>query len=163
MQIEIKDGMKCIRIGEYLIGLHYARQLYKWLTPNYISTYKDPNVIDDGFAEFYLTNPNLDKEVNPLLLRCLIENVFQEWFSKHRRYFKAEHTNAEWEGKLEKYSQCVYCGSRGKLTKDHIVPIINGGSDKIDNIVPACMDCNRRKGALPLDKFLQMNKGGVNG
>jgi hypothetical protein len=39
---------------------------------------------------------------------------------------------------------CVYCGKPADSV-DHIMPRSRGGSDTIDNLAPACMDCNRRK------------------
>ncbi len=41
---------------------------------------------------------------------------------------------------------CQYCGSRGNLTVDHIVPRSKGGSSAWENIVTSCAPCNRRKG-----------------
>lgn len=44
---------------------------------------------------------------------------------------------------------CMYCGSQlsGKLlTRDHVVPIHQGGRDTWSNLVTACRSCNSRKG-----------------
>ena len=47
---------------------------------------------------------------------------------------------------------CVYCG-RGypavTLEIDHVNPRAAGGTDDLPNLVAACYDCNRGKGALP--------------
>lgn len=41
---------------------------------------------------------------------------------------------------------CHYCGAKVlPITQDHIVPRGLGGPDKMWNIVPACVDCNRAK------------------
>ncbi|MDX9706696.1 MAG: HNH endonuclease [Azospira sp.] len=45
---------------------------------------------------------------------------------------------------------CCYCGSRKRaeqLTRDHIVPLSRGGSDRWRNVVTACKPCNQKKGA----------------
>ena len=44
---------------------------------------------------------------------------------------------------------CAYCGKRGSrhLTRDHIVPLSQGGKDIWRNVTTACMGCNHRKGA----------------
>ncbi|HEV7353542.1 MAG TPA: HNH endonuclease [Brevundimonas sp.] len=41
---------------------------------------------------------------------------------------------------------CQYCGARGELTFDHVVPRSHGGRTTWDNIVAACSPCNLRKG-----------------
>ncbi len=45
--------------------------------------------------------------------------------------------------------RCMYCGFRfsdSELTRDHIVPRVQGGGDYWSNVVAACQRCNHRKG-----------------
>lgn len=42
---------------------------------------------------------------------------------------------------------CHWCGRYGN-TLDHLVPQSIGGTDELDNLVLACMDCNSRRGNL---------------
>lgn len=59
----------------------------------------------------------------------------------------ATHTVDQWSALVAEFSsRCVHCGSRGRVTRDHITPISIGGSDGIDNIQPPCASCNSRKG-----------------
>ena len=43
--------------------------------------------------------------------------------------------------------KCQYCGSKGDLTFDHVLPRAHGGITSWDNIVAACSPCNLRKGS----------------
>lgn len=52
-------------------------------------------------------------------------------------------------------NRCAYCGVGGKMTQDHITPLSKGGSHTLDNIVPACIDCNRAKGTKDVEDFIQ--------
>ena len=55
-------------------------------------------------------------------------------------------------------NKCAYCGRSGrnrKLEMEHIVPKDNGGSDRYDNRVPSCEECNRAKDNMPLEVFLK--------
>lgn len=54
----------------------------------------------------------------------------------------------------DKY-KCQYCGKRfpSDLEVDHIVPRSRGGTDRSDNLVAACHDCNQRKGKMTATEF----------
>jgi 5-methylcytosine-specific restriction endonuclease McrA len=41
--------------------------------------------------------------------------------------------------------ECQYCGRRGSLTMDHVVPRSKGGETSWENVVACCATCNRRK------------------
>ena len=50
---------------------------------------------------------------------------------------------------------CRYCRSKDhELTVDHVVPVALGGTDKPDNLVAACRDCNAGKSSTPPDTAL---------
>ena len=50
---------------------------------------------------------------------------------------------------------CVYCGSREKLTIDHVIPKSKGGKNTWDNLVTCCSSCNLNKSDRPLKEFLE--------
>lgn len=41
------------------------------------------------------------------------------------------------------------------LTKDHVVPLRDGGRGTLDNLVSACRSCNQRKGVRPYATFME--------
>lgn len=45
---------------------------------------------------------------------------------------------------------CQYCGARGDLTFDHVVPRARGGITSWENVVAACSPCNLKKGSKSL-------------
>ena len=55
---------------------------------------------------------------------------------------------------------CLYCRKHASLcermTLDHIVPYVIGGSDRPTNLVTACADCNSRRKDMPIEDFAQM-------
>jgi len=48
--------------------------------------------------------------------------------------------------------QCQYCGAKGDLTFDHVVPRSQGGRTSWENVVAACGPCNLRKGSKSLSQ-----------
>ncbi|MGK7914502.1 MAG: HNH endonuclease [Prochloraceae cyanobacterium] len=42
--------------------------------------------------------------------------------------------------------QCQYCGSKKRLTIDHVIPLSKSGKHSWENVVIACEACNSRKG-----------------
>jgi rubrerythrin len=55
-------------------------------------------------------------------------------------------TIREFVREREKIDECIYCGSREHLTKEHILPLSRGGPDHPDNVVWVCRRCNSSKG-----------------
>lgn len=55
--------------------------------------------------------------------------------------------------------RCAYCGATPSetvlLEVDHIHPVVEGGTNDMDNIVTACFDCNRGKGGRLLTSVPQ--------
>lgn len=52
--------------------------------------------------------------------------------------------------------RCFYCDrqlSRQKKTRDHVIPKSRNGSNRPNNIVDSCRDCNCLKGQLTLEEF----------
>lgn len=50
---------------------------------------------------------------------------------------------------------CCYCGTRDRLTLDHVIPLSRGGVDCADNLLWACSRCNSSKGATDLMEWYQ--------
>ena len=45
---------------------------------------------------------------------------------------------------------CQYCGKRGEMTFDHVLPRCRGGQTTWENVVAACSACNFKKGSRDL-------------
>lgn len=72
-------------------------------------------------------------------------------------------TDAEWQQILADHDYtCAYCGRRGgALQREHQIPLSQGGTDTVRNVVPACGPCNQSKGVrtayFPRDVLAEMD------
>jgi 5-methylcytosine-specific restriction endonuclease McrA len=63
-------------------------------------------------------------------------------------------TAAEWLELVARWGNvCAYDGAPGPLEPDHRTPLFRGGSNFIDNILPACRSCNGRKHTMTEKEF----------
>ena len=63
-------------------------------------------------------------------------------------------TGAEWLELVARWGNvCAYRGEPGPLEPDHRVPLTRGGTNFIDNILPACRSCNARKHTMTEEEF----------
>ena len=68
---------------------------------------------------------------------------------------ESTHTEEEWMELKALYNfKCLRCGAQEpyiKLTRDHVIPLTQGGSDSIDNVQPLCARCNSKKNNKHID------------
>ena len=63
-------------------------------------------------------------------------------------------TAAEWLALVARWGNaCAYRGEPGPLEPDHRLPLARGGTNFIDNILPACRNCNARKHTMTEEEF----------
>lgn len=70
---------------------------------------------------------------------------------KRRGESNMNYTHQQWKETVIFFGgECAYCGRTMKkgerLTRDHLVPVADGGTTCQSNIVPACGSCNSSKG-----------------
>lgn len=104
-------------------------------------------------AEWLRDNPNWRRE-----WRAANREKDREYV-KRRRARKlgsgGSHTHEEFEALCSANGwRCWYCGVRAPLTEDHIVSLVCGGRDDIENVLPSCRQCNGSKGKSSADDFL---------
>lgn len=59
---------------------------------------------------------------------------------------ESEFTEQNWQECLKHFEySCAYCDSKGKLTREHLVPVAKDGGFTKNNIIPACPFCNSSK------------------
>jgi len=63
----------------------------------------------------------------------------------------------QWQEILAAYGyRCAYCDKKSKkLEQDHITALSRGGSNTASNVIPACRDCNTKKGTKPAPRLVQ--------
>ena len=83
--------------------------------------------------------------------------VVRAKFHKHRALWLAAEgafTPAEWdELVLVHGGRCAYCREAAPLEPDHRTALSRGGSNRIENILPACHRCNARKHRMTEAEF----------
>jgi 5-methylcytosine-specific restriction endonuclease McrA len=86
--------------------------------------------------------------------------AYQRASDHRRRSAGPGFTSEEWRALLERYEhRCAYCGVAGNLEADHRTPICRGGSNNIENILPACRRCNRTKFSMTEQEFRERRAG----
>jgi 5-methylcytosine-specific restriction endonuclease McrA len=50
--------------------------------------------------------------------------------------------------------ECQYCGAKENLHCDHVLPLIQGGANDIENLTTACRSCNCAKSGRTPEEWL---------
>jgi 5-methylcytosine-specific restriction endonuclease McrA len=105
----------------------------------------------------YANNREKRRTYNRAYRKAHPERYKEQVRTRRNRKYQAEgsHSEAEWEALKAKYTYtCLRCGRQEPeitLTRDHVIPITQGGSDWITNIQPLCHICNSSKNNKSID------------
>lgn len=90
------------------------------------------------------------RQLNPEKVNC-----YGHKYRKTKSFNGGTFTFGEWFSLCSLYElKCICCGKKfpfRKLSPDHVVPIIKGGLNSIENIQPLCRTCNLRKHSKVID------------
>ena len=95
---------------------------------------------------------NVEKYLQPSVARGLV-TIESETIAITKRFAVLRHDRAPLAPGLRRLvlerdgRRCVYCGASDRLECDHVIPVAQGGTDSLENLVTACLPCNRDKGA----------------
>lgn len=107
----------------------------------------------------YAANSAARAEANKLWARTNREAVVARAQRRiaRKRAAEGDVTLAQWrEILLNHDSKCFYCGTATPdLQMEHKTPLSRGGAHSPGNVVPACKQCNLRKGTLTAEEFAE--------
>lgn len=147
----------CI-LGLVIYGAAQATRILRWLTVGVSATIRRE-------ADPWGSERRRDDRRQRALQRALDLQQRERRLAilRLRRERPAGSYRGWWADKLREHEwACVYCGvvsgkpggpDHLRLHKEHDVPLARGGRHAVWNIVPACADCNFRKGVLTGDEF----------
>lgn len=82
----------------------------------------------------------------------------KESSSREKRVFAKTERECWYCGRLLVFANHGCPGSLGAWEVDHATPVSRGGSDRIWNLWPACVDCNREKGDKTAEEYRQVRR-----
>ena len=117
--------------------------------------YVDPEKRNEASRRWYKAHPEAFREA----YRANPERFKHAARLRYARLCGAEgsYTQDEWQAKLQEYNNCCsYCGIElgDSPTIDHDIPLSRGGTNYIDNLVPACKSCNSTKHTRTGEEYL---------
>lgn len=108
----------------------------------------DPTKVASSQREYYHRTKESRKELRRVVA------------ARRRALFAGEIELGEWlEALADHGNSCAYCGSTDNLEMDHVIPLSRGGEHAGHNVAPACMTCNRSKGARTPFEWLMFGGG----
>jgi len=104
---------------------------------------------------YYARNPERrQRQINASPNRRAVRKAADARRRSRKLEADGSYTYREWLLLVNAYGgQCAYCARTGVLHADHRMPLARGGSNSIDNIVPACPLCNFRKSTMTEAEF----------
>lgn len=162
-QAVYRDGLKrCRKCGQYKTTDEYSPHHEHWDRLSHVcktcvnaltqARYRDnPEAQRQRNRQRYKNNPARKLEQNAAWRKAHPDKSRAIWHRHRGRKLSAEgeFTAAQWQALVAHYcpdGRCLCCLRARKLEADHVIPLLQGGSNYISNIQPLCRSCNSQKG-----------------
>ena len=131
----------------------YNKQYYKdnaEVAKEKAKTYRENNKekVKEGKKRYRLTHLEQERENKRLYCKQnkdKINNLNQKRKARKKKLISTL-TSKQWnEIKIKFNNRCAYCGEEKPLAQDHFIPLSKGGEYTVNNIIPACKNCNSSK------------------
>lgn len=84
------------------------------------------------------------KNIGAIAMQCGLESLSDKHLYLANKQFRKEEFD----------HRCAYCGTKPiHLTIDHVVPRSQEGTNELNNLLPACRNCNESKGSRSLTNW----------
>jgi predicted phage replisome organizer len=134
-EIPYTDEMLAIAFEEKLEVVRMALNLFKKF--DMIDIVEDVIYLSNWSKYQSLDNLEKQKELNSKRVKEYRQRLSLIGGTAYQKHFSTLMLRDE--------AKCVYCGSEEELVIDHLIPIIQGGDNNIDNLVMCCKKCNSGK------------------
>ena len=111
----------------------------------------------DSLARYYKQmeeNPEKVRERRREWKRTEKGRAYQRVANYRRRSLPMSNEVRDW-WLSQRNAVCAYCWAAMATEIDHIIPISKGGTNDLDNLVPACRSCNASKNDRTLAEWLE--------
>lgn len=121
----------------------------------YRAEHKDE--LSDSFRKYYLEHHD---EMLERARKRRAEHPEDKRVSSRKRKAIVRGSNCELTTReiRELLTECLFCGSKEKLTLAHNIPVSRGGKTNKENTFCLCSSCNSRMNTMTLDELIDKRK-----
>jgi len=159
-------------LTEYIFVINLQDSIFQIGTKRYRDKFQNPEwkaaqkvkekIWQENKKEKQKIDPNIKQRYKDYRTKWK-ENNRENYLEQHRIHSQNRRNREtgekikieQWKKLCEKYdNKCLSCGKSGDyrtLTMDHVIPVMYGGKNNINNIQPLCKNCNSTKGTKIID------------
>ena len=143
--------------GENLLDNYCNIEQASWMENEYMTREQANKVISDTRIALMKSLYSEDKLMEVRYVAGMAMRKYERhliWLDGKRRRNASKYISKkdvrEWV--FSTYGKkCLCCGSKKKISIDHVIPVVKGGEDELWNLQPLCNSCNSKKSDKAID------------